>query len=181
MHTLLRALAEDYELTLLVFSRPTHLIDTDLFDGRVERVSIAAGDFSAITDNDYSLVFYPDIGLSLESIIMSNVRLAPVQVTGYGHPVSTRNCEIDYFIAGAATENVDRCASDFDERVVLIPGAGLIPSRPTYTQTSTAEPRQDEIRIACPWAIQKINYPWLTVIARILERCKHPKIGRAHV
>ncbi len=37
-------------------------------------------------------------------VVFSNLRVAPVQVTSYGHSSSTHGSKIDYFIGGADVE-----------------------------------------------------------------------------
>ena len=48
-----------------------------------------------------------------------------MQVTSYGHSVSTHGAEVDYFVAGEDAEDIKNVASHYSERVVLIPGIGI--------------------------------------------------------
>ena len=46
--------------------------------------------------------------MSLHSIALANMRIAPIQITSPGHSVSTWGADIDYFISGADVEVAPR-------------------------------------------------------------------------
>ncbi len=172
MHAFLRALAQDYELSLLSLGQALEALDVELFEGRVHTFALhdPKRDYSVLANNEFQLVFFPDIGMNIESIALANLRIAPIQVCGYGHPVSTFGAQIDYWLGGGVeTEDETAYETNYDERLVLIPGAGVMPNRPLYERRSLARP-SDRIRIGCPWTGQKINYPLLQTLARIDER-----------
>ena len=105
----LAELAKDHELLLVQLGRERTDFDTSLFqEVRHYDASKDASDIKAIQDNDFAMAYYPDIGMSIESIILANMRIAPIQVTNYGHPVSTFGSKIDYWIGGQETEAADR-------------------------------------------------------------------------
>lgn len=80
----------------------------------------------SIKENDFMVVYYPDIGMSPESIFLSNLRIAPIQICGTGHPVSTFGSEVDYFISGADVEILESAEKCYSERLILLPGLGAI-------------------------------------------------------
>jgi len=173
MHDFVARLAQDHELTLFHLGDDNAAVDGRLFAGGVKRFALTGmPDLSQFTPNDFALAFYPDIGLSLESVILSNVRIAPVQVCGYGHPASTRGSKIDYWLGGRDVESVERAQRNYSERLVLIPGAGVAPLRPAIPRTSSTPP-DGAIRIGCSWYAQKVNAPLLALLERILERTAH--------
>jgi len=80
----------DYELTLLNAGPPNQSIDPipyariiDLLtpDGEV--------DLGPIVENDFAAAFFADIGMNVPTMILANHRIAPIQIMGNGHPVST--------------------------------------------------------------------------------------------
>lgn len=117
-----------------------------------------------VKNNDFQLAYYPDIGMTDESIWMSNMRIAPIQAVGYGHPDTTGdNNEIDYFVGG----DVEKESTDqYAETMVLLPGLAQEPAWPTA-------PRQNNyiddgiVRINCVWGPDKYNHTLLTVLAEI--------------
>lgn len=172
MHKFIARLAQDYELTLVQLGPPRAECDDSLFQGGVRQFHLAGGDLdnSAFRDNDWSLVFYPDIGMNNESILCSNLRIAPVQVCGYGHPVSTRGSEIDYWLGGLDVESLPDAERNYSERLVVIPGAGVVPNKPAYEPDGAAPP-DDAVYVNCPWYGQKINHEILALLHRVVQRC----------
>lgn len=166
------ALKDDYELTLIYFGQdydPT-AIASDLFH-QVIRLEVVAGvlNIDPIRHNNFGLIYYLDIGMSPESILLSNLRLAPIQVVGTGHPVSTCGSEIDYFVSGAAVESATLGHKNYDERLVLLPGNGAIHLRPDYELRSPSKSRP-EVLVNCPWHSQKINEPLVKLLAYIQRK-----------
>ena len=118
----------EFDVTLVFLEShaiPATLIDTKGFASiKVLPVVHEVQDIFAlalwIKEQAYDFVFYPAVGMHAADIILSNVRLAPVQLTSYGHPASTQSKYIDYFIGGAATE-VMHAAFDLATFSVLLP------------------------------------------------------------
>ena len=57
-----------------------------------------------ILDQNLDILFYPEIGLSLQLYYLSFLRLAKVQITSWGHPETTGNPSIDYFLTSNLIE-----------------------------------------------------------------------------
>lgn len=118
--------------------------------------------------NDFAAIFYPDVGMSMESIVFSNLRLAPVQIAGVGHSVSGFGNQVDYFISGAETEIPAGAQAHYDERLVLIPGFGVIHNQPRH-QAVGAKPGDGPVVINCSWTAQKVNSELVSALARIVD------------
>jgi hypothetical protein len=115
-----------------------------------------------LEDNDYQMIYYPDIGMNDESVWLSNARLAPIQAVGYGHPASTgADNEIDYFIGGDIEKDATDC---YAETMVLIPGLAQEPAWPTYERKFNWE-KNEKVRIHCAWGPDKYNYSMLVLLA----------------
>lgn len=170
----IESLAQDYELTLIHLGPEREDIDTSLFaDVRRYEIGSMRNDISSFSPNEFGLAYFPDIGMSNESIFLSNLRIAPIQVSNYGHPVSTYGSRIDYWIGGLGTEVQELAEQNYSERLVLIPGAGQLPVYPKYEPLIKQVP-DHPILINCPWAQQKINYPLLCRLREVLERTNQP-------
>ena len=170
----LAELAKDHELLLVQLGRERTDFDTSLFqEVRHYDASKDASDIKAIQDNDFAMAYYPDIGMSIESIILANMRIAPIQVTNYGHPVSTFGSKIDYWIGGQETEVIDRAREHYSERLVLIPGCAQAPVPLDY-QLQYPQLPTTPVMINCTWSGQKINSDHLHRLKKIAERAKTP-------
>ena len=170
----IEALAKDHDLLLVQLGRERNDFDTSLFqEVRHYDASKDASDIKAIQDNDFAMAYYPDIGMSIESIILANMRIAPIQVTNYGHPVSTFGSKIDYWIGGQETEVIDRAREHYSERLVLIPGCAQAPV-PLEYQLQYPQLPTSPVIINCTWSGQKINSDHLHRLKKIADRATTP-------
>jgi len=114
--------------------------------------------------NDFDMAYFPDIGMSDESIWLSNAQVAPIQAVGYGHPDSTgANNRMDYFICGDVEKDADDA---YSETRVCIPGLAQEPAWPTAPLEHN-HIDDDIIRINCVWGPDKYNRTLLDVLAMI--------------
>lgn len=184
-HSVYRILAEfvnslksDYDLTLVHLGGVRNNLDIEGFKG-IKYVFFENGSLNidAIAENDFQLIFYPDIGMTDESILLSNLRLAPIQVCGLGHSVSTFGSKIDYYISGANVENINLVANNYSERLVLLPGFGAVHNHPIYDLRKPQKSRSEFI-INCSWFAQKINFPMLNLLKKIIHNTQKPLLFR---
>jgi len=127
---------------------------------------------SPLLNNSFQWVYYPDIGMSDESVWMSNLRLAPIQITGHGHPVSTFGSEIDYFVVGAETEKLEDLDKNYSECPIVLPGLGAHPVWPTYVRKNLKRPPSDsktppKVIANCVWGPEKYNHSLLSMLTSI--------------
>jgi hypothetical protein len=173
---LIKRLSERYRLTLIHvgFRRPEKMI-TEAFDKvhflQFDDQGVLSTD--AIEDNDFQLAYFPDVGMNDESIWLSNIRWAPIQVTSYGHPVSTFSRQMDYFIAGYDSEVHEDLEDNYSERVVLIPGIGAHPTWPNYV-AKYPEKRSEKAIVNCVWGPDKHNWPMYKVLKQIADKSQKP-------
>lgn len=166
----IKSLKDDYELTLVNLGKPSNSLDTSIFK-EVKHVQISSNglNLASIKENDFIFAYFPDIGMTLESIYLANMRIAPIQAAGYGHPASTYGAEIDYWIGGADVEIHEMAEDNYSERLVLIPGLGQHPVYPKY-EIKNIQKTSGDIIINCPWGVKKISYPLLTYLKEIVEK-----------
>lgn len=62
---------------------------------------------TVIADEKFDIIVYPEIGMDPFTYRLAFARLAPVQCTTWGHPVTTGIPNIDYFVSGADMEPDD--------------------------------------------------------------------------
>jgi hypothetical protein len=150
------SLARDYfdevhEVRFVKTGRGTHELTTD-----------------PIMENDFQLMYYADIGMTDESIWLSNLRLAPIQVTSYGHPVSTFGSEIDYFVVGEETEVLDDLDKNYSETPIVLPGLGCVPVWPGYKR-KYPEKKTEKVVANCVWGPDKYNYTMIRMLQEIFR------------
>lgn len=174
LQPLVATLKGHYNLTLVHLGMNRKEIDTGLFqDVRHICFDYNRLDIRVIQENDFQAVFFPDAGLEPESRYLCNLRIAPIQIMGYGHPVSTFGSRIDYIIGGASVELPEEAERNYTERLVLIPGLGAHPVIPTQ-KVEGIEKGTNPLIINCCWTDQKINYPLLSLLNRIIQGSKIP-------
>src|SRR6185437_8243427 len=78
-----------------------------------------------ISQQAFDILLYADIGMDLLSYYLAFARLAPVQCTTWGHPVTSGISQIDYFISSQELEPAD-ADSHYSEKLVKLS------SPPTY-------------------------------------------------
>ena len=78
------------------------------------------------------VILYPEVGLSPRVHVLAALRLAPVQIAAWGHPVTSGLASIDYWLSSAEMEPVD-ADTHYRERLVTLPALGT-----RYVPASTA-------------------------------------------
>ncbi|NUN64222.1 hypothetical protein HCU40_05540 [Pseudanabaena biceps] len=181
------SLKDDYELTLVHLGDRQLEIDTQYFqEVKYLKFSDDNLDISAIQNNDFAAIYYPDIGMTSESILLSNMRIAPIQICGLGHPVSTFGSEIDYFISGVDAEVTRNTEANYSERLILLNGLGAINNYPNYQPNQRIDSlviqdnnnHKSQFIINCPWYAQKVNYPLLVLLKKLIQESKQSILFR---
>ncbi|MEO8101641.1 MAG: tetratricopeptide repeat protein [Betaproteobacteria bacterium] len=88
------------------------------------------------------ILVYPELGMDLTGYLLAALRLAPVQVCGWGHPVTPGHRTIDYYISCAAMEPADAQAH-YSERLLLLPGIGTRYQLPRLDAQVATKSRSD--------------------------------------
>ncbi|PKU24160.1 tetratricopeptide repeat protein [Telmatospirillum siberiense] len=70
------------------------------------------------------ILFYPEIGMDPATSALAALRLAPLQVAGWGHPITTGLPTIDLFFSGALLEGAE-ADRHYREKLVRLPGTGV--------------------------------------------------------
>jgi predicted O-linked N-acetylglucosamine transferase (SPINDLY family) len=107
------------------------------------------------------------------SIVLANQRLAPIQISSYGHSVSSFGAEIDYFVCSEEVEDLGSINKNYSERPVIIPGAGIINLSSSYRRVG-AKNSDQTLLIACPWSAQKTNYPLVQTLKKLKDSVQEP-------
>lgn len=118
------------------------------------------------------LLFYPDVGMDAFTYFLAFSRLAPVQVTSWGHPVSTGIPNIDYYISSRDLE-VDTGDEHYSETLARLnnpPTYYYRPEIPKGTTTPSAHGLPADAHIyLCPQTLFKFHPNFDAILGEILE------------
>jgi protein O-GlcNAc transferase len=77
-----------------------------------------------IAQDQPDAIFYPEVGMDPATCTLAALRLAPLQVAGWGHPVTTALPTMDVFVSGEFLEG-PAAEQHYRERLVRLPGTGV--------------------------------------------------------
>jgi protein O-GlcNAc transferase len=77
-----------------------------------------------ISDAQPDIIFYPEVGMDPATCTLAALRLAPVQVAGWGHPITTGLPTIDMYLSGELIEGPG-AEKHYREKLVRLPGTGV--------------------------------------------------------
>jgi protein O-GlcNAc transferase len=82
-----------------------------------------------LKEDKLDILIFPDIGMEPRTMLLSKLRLAPVQCTAWGHPVTSGSSSIDYYLSSHLMES-DLAQDHYTETLVRLPHLGLCYPRP---------------------------------------------------
>lgn len=121
------------------------------------------------------IIYFPSIGMNTWVIMMSNIRLAPVQVMTFGHPATSTSKHIDYVIQ-SHNERASSWSNFCTEHVVETDPinsntawCSFIPSSRLNIQCEpkSSDDRDELIRIAINAKVMKLNAIFLETLGEI--------------
>lgn len=168
-----RSLKPRFHLTF-IHSSDNKRLDVGLFD-EVRRLEFRDGRLNVdpLQTNDFAVLYYPDIGMTLSSIMLANYRIAPIQVCGIGHASSTWGADIDYCVSGVDVELPEAPERNYSERLLLLPGMGAVNIRPNYQMAGRKKAGQ-EIIVSFPTSSQKLTAQFLRTLRKLLDHVRRP-------
>jgi len=168
----------DARIAVQVFACGRSDAFTDEVEARVERLhrfddEAAAGEVAqAIAAAAPDVLIYLEIGMEPLIEKLAAQRLAPLQCTLWGHPVTTGLPTIDVFFSAAALEPED-AAAHYRERLQLLPGLGtcypLPPSPSTLDRVPLGLPADGPL-LVCAQSPFKWSPAFAQAVAAILAR-----------
>lgn len=164
----IRALRPHFdEITLIHAVREPKDIITEGFDKviRLEAKGIQINQ-EPLQDNEWSALIFADVGMTAPSVLLSNLRVAPVQILLTGHPVSTFGGVMDWFVTGTET---DTNPNNYSERLCILPGMGAVHERPTVFVNAPERLIDDEVIINASCYSQKVNHDWLDAMREAID------------
>ncbi|HEX6138600.1 MAG TPA: tetratricopeptide repeat protein [Casimicrobiaceae bacterium] len=126
------------------------------FGGSRARPSVVA---PVIRDDALDVLVYPELGMDHTSFVLAALRLAPRQIAGWGHPVTSGHATIDAFVSCAEMEPSDGDAH-YAEQLLRLPGIGTC-----YRRLALPEPAprarfglpEERVLLLCPQSLFKVH------------------------
>lgn len=129
-----------------------------------------------ILKQNLDIIFYPDIGMSTHLYYLTFLRLAKFQVTSWGHPETTGNPNIDYFLSSKLLEiELNKAQEHYSEKLILSDYLPMYYSKPLIKKINDYELIQNNI-YSCPQTLFKIHPDFDEIIKKILINDKKAKI-----
>ena len=127
-----------------------------------------------IANENLNILFYPDIGMSTDLFYLSYLKLADKQVVSWGHPDTTGNENIDYFLSSKLfEEKKDSSKKNYSEKLVLF---NNLPSYFNYPKFVKKNRNFVKNIYSCPQSIYKFHPDFDEVLVKILKKDKKSKI-----
>jgi protein O-GlcNAc transferase len=122
------------------------------------------------------VMFFPEVGMDAATFALAALRLAPLQVAGWGHPVTTGLPSIDLFVSGELLEGTG-AERHYREKLVRLPGTGVCTDlTPVQSQPWDGPARQGNcVRFALcqqPIKFDPADDVLLTRIAKAVGPCE---------
>ncbi|NBS43536.1 MAG: hypothetical protein EBT34_07360, partial [Acetobacteraceae bacterium] len=142
--------------------------------GTHRRLSFDANQYAKtiakMRDDDLDILMLPDIGMTPSSRILSLHRIAPIQFTAWGHPVTSGSSAMDFYLSSDLMEP-ENGADHYSEKLIRLPNLALY-----VTPSATTPPKQD-----FPLPEGHVLYGCLQSLFKYLPRYDHilPRIADA--
>jgi protein O-GlcNAc transferase len=125
-----------------------------------------------IAAEDLDVLVYPELGMYADTFALAALRLAPLQVAGWGHPTTTGLASIDVFLSCAVMEP-GSAEEAYRERLALLPGLGTRYAQPRIGAPATRADfglPDDATLYLLPQSLFKIHPDNDALVADVLSR-----------
>jgi CRISPR-associated protein Csy1 len=133
---------------------------------------------AALRGDELDLLIYPELGMDARLLPLAALRLAPRQVVGWGHPVTTGFSTIDAFFTCEAMEPAD-ASRYYSETLLPLPGLGVAYARPPVPPVcdrATLGLPDDAVLALVPQSLFKLHPDDDLVLARFAATVPDAKI-----
>jgi len=173
-----KTLKDKYTLTLVHIGPMHEQVDTRLFSevrnfpSLQNPGTLSKEQRAAVTNQNWKIVYFPDVGMDAETIYLVSQRIAPIQIVGNGHPSSTWSPNADYFFVGKNVECAEGVENTFSEQLVQLPGTGMHAVWPPFPCPNTPPDKSNDLPIVinCPWPVFKLAAPLISTLKKMISR-----------
>ena len=131
-----------------------------------------------IASDNLHLLIFPEFGMNPLSVKLGCLRLAPVQITSWGHPDTSGLPTIDYYLSSELMEPAD-AESHYTEQLIKLPNLGIHYQPLLIQPKPTSKPdlglREDEIMFWCCQSLYKYLPQHDDVFPRIARELSNAK------
>ncbi len=128
-----------------------------------------------IRDKKLDILFYPDIHMSTNLYYLTLLKLARFQITSWGHPETTGNNKIDFFLSSKLME-IEGYQNNYSEKVLLLNYLPMYFYKPKITFSLKKEDISSKNIYSCPQSLFKMHPSFDEAIKKILIKDKKAKI-----
>ena len=126
---------------------------------------------NVIKNFELDIIFYPDIGLSVEFYYLALMRLARYQITTFGHPETTGSKSIDYYLISKNCVNKNT-QKHYSEKLLLMNYLPMVYPKPIVKKKLSKSDLQRKNIYSCPQTLFKIHPDFDQIIFDIIEMDK---------
>jgi predicted O-linked N-acetylglucosamine transferase (SPINDLY family) len=135
LHGLIAAIDRN-QFEIIVYHTSSHADEaTQWAAAHVDRFVSGKRTITAWRDNlqhdQPDVIFYPEIGMDPVACALAAHRVAPLQVAGWGHPVTTGYPTLDWFLSGELLE-AESAEQHYQEKLLRLPGTGVCTAWPSF-------------------------------------------------
>lgn len=124
----------------------------------------------AIAETQLDVLYYADVGMVPLTYFLAFARLAPVQLTTWGHPLTTGIANVDYFVSMDLAEAAG-AEQHYSERLLRLPGLTTCyerPLPPPRRERAALGLSPDRTVYLCPQSLFKLHPTFDAILGRIL-------------
>ena len=129
----------------------------------------------SINKKNLDIAFFPDIGMSTEFYYLSFIKFAKIQITSWGHPVTTGNNSIDYFLSSKLLETQE-AQKNYSENLLLSNYLPMYFYKPVINKKLNKDELIKKNIYFCSQTLIKIHPHFDNIIKKILDEDKKAKI-----
>ena len=130
---------------------------------------------SIIAKENLDIAFFPDIGMSTEFYYLSFVRFARIQVTSWGHPITTANTSIDYFLSSILLKS-ELDNKIFTEKILYLKNLPMYFYKPILNNPLIKKETISKNLYFCSQSMVKFHPHFDLILNKILSEDKKAKI-----
>ena len=130
---------------------------------------------SIINKENLDIAFFPDIGMSTEFYYLSFIRFAKIQMTSWGHPITSANDSIDYFLSSEQLKS-KHDKDYFSEKFLYLKKLPMFFYNPIIQKKLNDEEILNNNIYFCSQTLIKFHPHFDEIINRILKKDKKAKL-----
>ena len=131
---------------------------------------------SVIGNEKLDILFYPDIGMSSDLYYLTFLRLAKHQINCWGHPETSGNSTIDYFISSKVCETSD-AQKFYSEKLINLNNFTSFYEVPNFHKKDISFSSHEKYNIYfCSQSLFKILPDFDLILKKILEKDKKAQL-----